>query len=354
MSRQPASATTAISTAGVKTSRSEARARHTLQARVVGGQRRARRVKTQRSISSISSSVGCRTTGSASAAMSATSSGMSRVVPATERCGAPGAPRAATLLTLACSAWASSLMRISNSGHPPRLHQRLLQLGELDVEHLCFARCSSAASQSAHLGAPGSASAIAGRMTPQAASPRSRAAAPPGGSRRRRGRAGARQSPSAKLALRWPIGARCPSARRALQARRPGGLRPWAARPKARKNGGMPIITSVAITVSVSVTMRLPRWVDGVGQHLQGHQRVAGDHLADRVGVQVVLALAHRFEQLLRCRPGSGISAGLEVRCPGRSGPASGWVKGSRQGLSWRTPKGSDRSSVIGAGARAT
>jgi hypothetical protein len=36
----------------------------------------------------------------------------------------------------------------------------------------------------------------------------------------------------------------------------------------------------------------------GVGQHLQGHQRVVGDHLADAVGIDVVLVRAQRLQRL--------------------------------------------------------
>ena len=54
----------------------------------------------------------------------------------------------------------------------------------------------------------------------------------------------------------------------------------------------------------------------GIGQHLQRHQRVVGDHLADGVGVDVVLVLAHGLDGLGRLREHRHVGA-AEVLGPG-------------------------------------
>ena len=138
----------------------------------------------------------------------------------------------------------------------PRADQRLLQIVELDAQHTLAARRS--------IGASGSASCIArirnascgawhqssiSANSCSSAAAWTIAASGRCGGPRRQARSGRRDARGAARVARRP-------APRRGQARRSSTASGAA---KARKNGGMPIITSAAITVSAPVTTLRPR-----------------------------------------------------------------------------------------------
>ena len=221
--------------------------------------------------------------------------GDGRVVPA--RGGVPRQPRRRARRRAHRSGRPAAPAPVSaqQRGQPPRGDQRLLELVELDAQDAFVGRRSSAASDR-RPASRGCAAPAAARGT-RAASRRIRAA------RRRRGR--------------WPRADRCDASRRRARSARRDALAAGraAGRPapranaasrsstavgaaKARKNGGMPIMTSAAMTVSGAGDDAAAAMIRDVGEHLQRHERIAADHLADAVGVGALLVRAQGVERL--------------------------------------------------------